>query len=389
MKVKNLPPGFKDKLFRQAQEVYDTEIAIHSYLIQRGFQRMETPIIEFAEIFQEEMSTEACYRFFDANGRLLVLRPDMTLPVGRMIASTKVIPPLKLMYLGKVFRFHDDLLGEKNEFLQAGIELIGYPSKKAEIEAIVTAYELFDQLEIGTFHMELGHAKIFQLLVTEAGFTKEQEQKLEELLQNRNLSGIRLFSQQVKPEFVEFILALPRLFGHPIEVIEQSKKLLPKNSGILTLLTEIEQLVRNVSLLLPPEKLQLDLAMLPTMNYYSGLLFSAVGENSAETILSGGRYQHENAEEYTAVGWAVNVDILAEMQMHQREKELPQPKKLLFYQIEELQLANHYANDPDVQLSLLETLEKTRQFAKDWQFEEVWYFENGELIKEKAGVEHD
>ena len=87
------------------------------------------------------------YKFFDNNGRILVLRPDMTVPIARMV-NTKLKDmnlPLKLFYASNVFRVHESLEGKRNEYLDCGIELIG-DDEKYDLEVLVTALEVLKSL---------------------------------------------------------------------------------------------------------------------------------------------------------------------------------------------------------------------------------------------------
>lgn len=83
-----------------------------------GYSEISTPTIEYYETFNhksQSLKEEEMYKFFDNRGRILVLRPDMTVPVARMI-NTKfrdISLPVKLYYSEKVFRVHESLEGKK------------------------------------------------------------------------------------------------------------------------------------------------------------------------------------------------------------------------------------------------------------------------------------
>ncbi|MCH3023288.1 ATP phosphoribosyltransferase regulatory subunit, partial [Listeria monocytogenes] len=82
----------RDKLFREARAAYKIEQQGNHYFEKRGFKRIETPVIECEDVFSSEHQADAkLYRFFDEKGRLTVLRPDMTLPIGRVVSTTGVM----------------------------------------------------------------------------------------------------------------------------------------------------------------------------------------------------------------------------------------------------------------------------------------------------------
>lgn len=138
MEHKQLVPGMHDKLFKKAHSIYLIENKVTHFLMSSGFNRIDTPIIEHAGVFEDELDTHN-YHLFDKHGDLLVVRPDVTQSIARVVATTKVTLPIKFSYSGKVFRQHDDLKGLQNERVQAGIELIGFDATAAIIEALELA----------------------------------------------------------------------------------------------------------------------------------------------------------------------------------------------------------------------------------------------------------
>ena len=69
------------------------------------------------------------YRVFDEHGSVLVLRPDMTVPIARVVATryAHAEPPLRFCYVAHAYRGVRPQRGQSREFLQAGVELIGVP----------------------------------------------------------------------------------------------------------------------------------------------------------------------------------------------------------------------------------------------------------------------
>ncbi|TXI90350.1 MAG: ATP phosphoribosyltransferase regulatory subunit, partial [Chryseobacterium sp.] len=114
MKKTSLPIGMHDKLFKRARVTYQIERNISDLLMEKGFNRIETPTLEHFEVFGDEVSSNH-YNLFDKKGALLSLRPDITSQIGRVIASTQVEPPIKFSYSGKVFNYHEEMRGLINE----------------------------------------------------------------------------------------------------------------------------------------------------------------------------------------------------------------------------------------------------------------------------------
>src|SRR5690554_2481652 len=104
------PEGVQDILFDQCRIKRRLEAGLRKLFTSYGYMEMETPTIEFYDAFGGELGLirqESMYKFCDAKGRLLVLRPDMTIPIARVVA-TKVKDeslPLKCCYIGNTFCF--------------------------------------------------------------------------------------------------------------------------------------------------------------------------------------------------------------------------------------------------------------------------------------------
>lgn len=382
MKTKQLPSGMQDKLFRRAEGVYDLEHQISNMLKSRGFQRIETPTIEFAELFDDKPQ-ESLYRFFDNQGRLLVLRPDMTLPVGRVVSTTKVELPLKLSYSGKVFRYHDEMKGLQNEITQIGIEIMGFSSLKSEYEAILSACTVLESLELPNFFIEMGHAKLIDAIFNELPLDTMGEKQLYKALINRNMSELRELTKKYPSDLDGLVSELPTLFGEIHSTVNRAKELLPSSHLIVSYLDELiilsELFSKDVQ-----KRLRIDLGMVRSMDYYTGVMFAGYGEGIPDSFLNGGRYddllEHFGIENAYSVGWAMNLESIFDLLYKYKEKETALRK--MIYVDELTQLKTIDGLEKEVELSLFGSLKETKEFAKKWGYEEIWYFKGDELIKE-------
>ncbi|MEI5991304.1 ATP phosphoribosyltransferase regulatory subunit [Enterococcus crotali] len=375
---RSLPSGTKDKLFREANGAYQLEKQVNDIVKKRGYQRIDTPVIEFEDVFySEEKNEKEFYRFFDKQGRLLVLRPDMTMPIGRVIATTGIQPPLKLSYSGKVFRSNDDMLGEQNELTQAGIELVGYSSLKAEVECITCAVEILEELQIPNFHFELGHAQIFRLIVRSLGLDEAAKTELELYFNHKSLTDLKQFVERYPSELDAFICAIPKLFGEADEVLSIAKTLLPKESAIIQVIEELEMLMGIVKTYHQKISLTVDLGLVALMDYYTGVLFSGYADLVPDIFLRGGRYDHL-AEQFghpviPAVGLGINLDTLVALQYQLNNlAALNQPTTLVHSSLTQLAKAEALVKEhPTYQLSLFETLDEALKYGEKWQYQQI------------------
>lgn len=374
---RNLPAGTNDKLFREAESAFQVERQVNSFFQNRGFKRIETPIMEFEDVFaasSEYMSTT--YRFFDSEGRTIALRPDMTLPIGRVISTATIKLPVKLSYSGKIFRANPEMLGEQNEQTQAGIEIIGFQSLKAELECILSGIKILTDLSIPNFQIELGHAVIYQEIIKHLQLADKSELIFRKLLLNKSISGIKAFVKENPSSLDAFILELPWLFGPAEEIIEKAKSL-TTDRGILTALEELVRVVSYVHQVEPDVALNIDLGLIQDFDYYTGLIFRGYADHASEHFLSGGRYDYLlerfGGKPTPAVGLALHLDKIVRLKdkigQHYRTNS---PNIFVHYDLTDWKLAEDYLEDhPGAELSFFEHPEESIAYAKKWQIPRV------------------
>lgn len=121
-----------------------------------GFERVETPIFEFTEVFTRtvgetsDIVSKEMYVFEDRGGESIALRPEGTAGVARAVISNGLAQnlPLKMFYNGPMFRYERPQKGRQRQFHQIGIELIGPTNPLADVEVITCGADILDSLGI-------------------------------------------------------------------------------------------------------------------------------------------------------------------------------------------------------------------------------------------------
>ena len=308
MKKTSLPIGMHDKLFKRAKVMYDLERDISDLLMEEGFSRIETPTLEYMEVFGDDISTEH-YHLFDKQGNLLSLRPDITSQIGRLIASTRVNVPVKFSYSGKVFKYNEELRGLSNEHTQAGIEIVGYDANEAILDALLSAKKALEIAGLRDYQFEFSHAHLLQTIFACLDIPDRARKELSLLIQDKNITGLNSFTQKYPSEFDQLICQLPYLFGASQSVLERARSL-TANGKILASLDQLEDLLSLLSDRI--SEVNLDLAQIPAMPYYTGVMFKVFGDKVPDAFVSGGRYdklfERFGAKKLTAVGWTIDID---------------------------------------------------------------------------------
>ncbi|MDE6276337.1 MAG: ATP phosphoribosyltransferase regulatory subunit, partial [Clostridia bacterium] len=105
-----------------------------------GYSEIETPILERYELFDSgvgKVELNKLFKVTDVDGDLLILRPDITMPISRIVC-TKLQGSQRLCYLGKSFSAIENE-GKLREFTQAGIEIMGAKGDSIDVEVVMLA----------------------------------------------------------------------------------------------------------------------------------------------------------------------------------------------------------------------------------------------------------
>ncbi|MDD2376308.1 MAG: histidine--tRNA ligase [Clostridia bacterium] len=149
--------GTKDIFFDDMKIWQYVEENIKEICIKHNIDQIRTPIFEDTTLFSRSVGDETdivnkeMYTFLDKGNRSITLRPELTAGVVRAYIEngfSSMLTPIKLWYIGTMYRYEKMQKGRYREFSQFGIEVFGSDSYLADIEVISVAYELFKKLRI-------------------------------------------------------------------------------------------------------------------------------------------------------------------------------------------------------------------------------------------------
>ena len=161
------PEGTKDILFEECLSQRTVSERLTHIFKMRGYNEVITPGMEYYDVFDAPNAAIPQYEMYkstDNKGRLIVFRPDLTLPIARLTATRlqAMEKPIRLYYNQPIYRNRKDLSGRSDETTQAGIELLGASGLKADIEVIAAAVEALSACT-ENFRLEIGSAKSPQI----------------------------------------------------------------------------------------------------------------------------------------------------------------------------------------------------------------------------------
>ncbi|HFD14759.1 MAG TPA: histidine--tRNA ligase [Rhodospirillales bacterium] len=121
-----------------------------------AFEEIVTPIFEFTEVFARTLGetsdvvTKEMYTFEDRGGDSITLRPENTASIVRAVVSAGLLQslPVKFFYAGPMFRYERPQKGRLRQFHQIGVEIIGAPEPRADVEVILLGRHILEELGI-------------------------------------------------------------------------------------------------------------------------------------------------------------------------------------------------------------------------------------------------
>ncbi len=311
------PEGTKDLLFGECTIRRSIEEKLSRLFKSRGYCEMITPGLEFFDVFNLNSSyfpQENMYKLTDSKGRLLVMRPDSTMPIARVVATRlkDAVLPLRLCYNQTVYRTEPTLKGRSDEIVQTGIELIGSQLKIADLEVISTAADSLREFGM-EYSLEIGHIGIFKELVERLDVADNVKEKIRRLIETKNFPALNDILDSLGEDSVTNALKkLPGLFGGE-EVFEKAEKIMPDES-IRRLLNELREIYCDASEICGNGSITVDLGLVNKTDYYTGIIIKGYLQGHGEEVISGGRYDKLISEfgyDVPAVGFAVNVNGIA------------------------------------------------------------------------------
>ena len=306
------PKGTRDLLPEDTSKLQNIEDIAKTTLENYGFKEIRVPVFEYTELFQRgvgettDVVQKEMYTFDDKGGRSITLRPEGTAGVVRAYLENGMASrpsPVKLWYNMAMYRYENVQKGRLREFHQIGAELIGSSSYLADVETILLAKSLFNNLQIPNI----------KLTLNSIGCPKcraEYQRVLKEFI-GKNLDE---YCDTCKTRFDK----------NPMRILDCKEKHCKElNIGaprmIDYLCDECKEHFENVKKALNAVNVEyeIDSSIVRGLDYYTKTVFEFIDEDTGLTVLGGGRYdglvEEFDGPSTPAVGFATGVERLTEM----------------------------------------------------------------------------
>jgi ATP phosphoribosyltransferase regulatory subunit len=281
-----VPPGTRDVLPEEMQELRALSGSLHATLDRAGYGEVWTPALEYEDVLRRGDSrvAGAGFRLFDDHGHVLALRSDATIPIARLVANRYAGEPgpLRLCYFAHAYRAAKRGSGQAREFLQGGVELIGVGGAEGDAEVIALVVDALSEAGLRRHRIGLGDGMLYRGLLADAGVPDADAEPLLESLWRRDLPGLeaRVDRLRLTATARAALVELPTLRGGPEVLGKLNGQAAEHLRAVYELLAE-----RGVA-----ERVILDLGLLRELGYYTGTIFEVFDPAVAFALGGGGRY---------------------------------------------------------------------------------------------------
>ena len=335
--IPQVPYGTKDILPTDAALKRTMENELVRLFLAWGYKEVITPTFEYHETLKAgapDTADDSSFRFFDRNGRMLALRPDMTTPIARVaVMRMKEYPlPLRLFYLANVFRQEETQAGRQCEFYQAGVELLGAGGVAADAEVVTLAVESLLAAGLTDFQVCLGQVDFISGIMSEAGLDAPTGHKVKQALIERNMVGLAELLEEcrMEPGIKLLLQQLPMLHGKKEMLHEIKGQVKNKISqAALDNLAEIYGLLEHYGI---DRYVMFDLGIIRDFDYYTGMVFETYTTGLGYPICGGGRYDRMAAafgREQPATGFAMGIERVL-MALERQGLDVSEPARSLY-----------------------------------------------------------
>lgn len=328
--ARQTPRGMRDVLPGEQAWKQQIETDLLRLFALWGYAPVATPTFEYTEALERGNGhSDKLYRFFDRDGSALALRPEVTTPIARLVATRlrDAAFPLRLAYVGSVFRYDEPQAGRHREFTQAGVELIGSDRPEADAEVVAMAVSALAATGLTNFAVDIGHVGYYRGIVDALPLAAEVKLQVRQAVLSRNLVALEevLAGSGLNRADAERVLALPGLRGDAT-VLDRAADLVkgtPAEAACLEALANLREILAYVSGhgLAPP--VRVDLGLLKDLDYYTGMVLEGYTADLGFSICSGGRYDRLLGRfdfPAPASGFALGVERLLLALVRQRAK---------------------------------------------------------------------
>ena len=256
--------------------------------------------------------------FNDTNGKLMALKPDVTLSIIKNNAGSGSLR--KVYYNENVYRVSKGSSSFK-EIMQVGLECLGDIDGYCLSEVLSLAAESLKCISDKCV-LSVSNLDIISGLLDAENLSSDDKRKIIKLMGEKNIHELKAFfaASEISSETASVLCELTSLYGKPDTVIPKLKALLPCNAQV----EQFEQILFAVSEELK-SIIEIDFSIIGDSKYYNGITFKGYISGISGSVISGGQYDRlmeRMKQKSKAVGFALYLDMLEQLNDSSKEYDV-------------------------------------------------------------------
>lgn len=289
--------------------------ALRSLYRKYGYTRYKFSKFEEYDLYVRNKNflvSDSVITFTDTDGKLMALKPDITLSIIKNAGELSGGEVKKVYYNENVYRVSKGTKSYK-EIMQAGLECMGDIDSYRIYEVMLLAAKSLESIS-GDFVLGIGHLGIVSSVIEDAGADRAAASELLRCLSEKNVHEIDSICKRLGFDG-EKIKKLAAVYGSPDKVapyLDEIKN--EKNEKDIESLLCAVRALENAGL---DGKVQIDFSVVSDPGYYNGFVFKGYIDKISSAVLSGGQYDalmKKMGKKCGAVGFAVYLDLLEELE---------------------------------------------------------------------------
>lgn len=313
MSTKSLQPlkGFWDRYPEDMAMLNKLFETVKSVAALCGFQQYDGPLVEPIELYvgktSRELLEDQAFTLPDKKGNTLMLRPEITPSLARMVAAKAQELPLPIRYfnIGLRYRYEAPQRGRNREFYQIDFDIIGSDSTLADIEILNVVAQLFEGWGAteNDFTIYINSRELMNTQLSSFGLSTDQNKMVLSAIDKKDKVELDTFKDMLqKAELTDDqITSVIALLDDPSEYAQQFEDLLAiaKDYGIEKYIEVNPLIVRG-------------------LDYYTGLVFEVKSKGTlVRSLLGGGRYNNlvgmfDEQSKLPGIGFAASDTVVLE-----------------------------------------------------------------------------
>ena len=309
-------PGTRDVLPPESTRLLDVQASIRARFRLFGFREVVTPALEYSEVIEEHGLRDASYKLFDQENQMLLLRPEMTTPIARLVAQRLAgsPEPHKLSYVLPAYRRANVGRGQSAELYQAGVEVVGSASPREDAAAIALLVDVLRSLGLDApsdFAVVLGQSEFYSGYLRHVA--PDTATSVTAALAAKDFVAVDAIARDLPADTAAGVRGIPRLVGPAADgfIVEEAERFAVGEAKAA--LENLGEILRHLDAHGALEAVILDLGLIGRHDYYTGAVYEAYASGLGFTIANGGRYDNllrRFGKEMPATGFAIYLERL-------------------------------------------------------------------------------